>query len=319
MSLEREADGSIAPEDAFALLGNETRIRILQELGRASAPLTFTEARNAVGVRQGGEFNYHLNKLIGHFVEKTDGGYSLRSPGRRVIEAVYSGAVTEAPVLGPAEISYPCRLCGGDILVGFENGRLELYCLQCAGQYGDAETLARADLDAVGWLGGYSLPPAGIERRDPLEILYTASLWSHVEVFMLANGVCPRCSAVVSREVYVCEEHHPGEDLCGTCENRLAVTVEQACRNCGFEKRGMAISVLIANLELRQFIADHGIDPLAEGVDWGWDYAEEIHAVEPLSATFTFEQEHEAISLTVDDQLDVVETRRHQPAPQGAH
>lgn len=60
----------------------------MQALGEAGfgESLSFTELRERVGVRQGAQFNYHLDKLVGHFVTKTDGGYSLRPTGHRVIE-----------------------------------------------------------------------------------------------------------------------------------------------------------------------------------------------------------------------------------------
>ncbi|MFB6206666.1 MAG: ArsR/SmtB family transcription factor, partial [Haloglomus sp.] len=87
---------ALSPDEAFGVLGNETRIQILQTLGEADGPLSFTELRDRVGIRQGSQFNYHLDKLVGHFVRKTDDGYELRLAGRRVIYAVLSEAVTEA-------------------------------------------------------------------------------------------------------------------------------------------------------------------------------------------------------------------------------
>jgi hypothetical protein len=87
----------LSPDDAFATLGNETRLGILQTLGRAGEDLSFSVLRDRVGVEDSGQFNYHLEQLVGHFVRKTEDGYQLRRAGRRVVEAVLSGAVTDAP------------------------------------------------------------------------------------------------------------------------------------------------------------------------------------------------------------------------------
>lgn len=56
--------------DAFQLLANETRIEILLALWtRPTWEATFTELKNAVGMRDSGQFQYHLNKLAGTFIQ----------------------------------------------------------------------------------------------------------------------------------------------------------------------------------------------------------------------------------------------------------
>lgn len=95
MAAESDSGGpTLPPDDAFSVLGNETRMEIIQELADASDRLPFSELRDRVGVSDSGQFNYHLDKLVGHFVEDTEDGYGLRRAGERVIEAVVSGAVT---------------------------------------------------------------------------------------------------------------------------------------------------------------------------------------------------------------------------------
>ena len=302
-------DRQLSPDDAFGVLGNETRIRILRELGDAGEPLSFTDLRNRVSIRQGAQFNYHLDKLVGHFVEKTDEGYALGKPGRRVVEAVLSGAVTEDPLLEPARVDFDCRLCGAPVELGFSHERVEFYCTECPGHYARSEKTRPSIADGDrGILGGFSLPAAGVRDRSPDEVLRTASLWGHLETLAAANGVCPRCSAIVDHSIRVCEDHAADvEDLCKTCDRRHAVQVRRRCTNCIYESEGMAVNQLISSPELRCFVADHGIEPLANGVEWGWAYDEEVRSVEPFEAAFTFEFDGDAITLTVEDELDVVE------------
>lgn len=69
-----EGGAGLSPDDAFGLLGNETRLAILQALGDAADPLSFSELRDRVWVSDSGQFNYHLDQLTGPFVGQTDEG-----------------------------------------------------------------------------------------------------------------------------------------------------------------------------------------------------------------------------------------------------
>lgn len=93
--------------DALSVLGNETRIRILRALADAADPLTFTELREAVGVRDTGKFNYHLTKLCEYFVRETSDGYELGHAGSRVLAASQAAA---NPV--STDIVDTCPVCG---------------------------------------------------------------------------------------------------------------------------------------------------------------------------------------------------------------
>lgn len=301
----------LSPEEAFSVLGNGTRIQLLRELGAAEGPLTFTQLRDRVGLRQGGRFNYHLDKLVGHFVAKTNAGYELRQAGKRVVEAVLSGAVTEDPVLEPTILDYDCRLCGAPIKLSYRAERVELYCTRCAGQYGPDVKRRESAFDGEGGvLGGYGLPPAGIRGRSPREVLTAASLMGHLHAVAAANGLCPRCGGMVDCTVTVCEDHRRGDGLCPKCNKRHAIQVTRTCRTCPYENAGMAINHVVAALPLRIFVAEQGIDPIVEGYRWGWDYEEDIRQTDPLVADLTFHVDGESITVTVDDELDVVAVTR---------
>jgi len=61
------------PESAFMVLSHDLRLEILLALWDASGfSLSFSELRKAVDERDSGGFNYHLSKLLGHFVAETD-------------------------------------------------------------------------------------------------------------------------------------------------------------------------------------------------------------------------------------------------------
>lgn len=73
----------------FDLLGDETRLRIVRALAAADPePRRFSDLRARVGTADTGRFNYHLNRLRGDLVEKTDEGYVLTPAGRRLAGVV---------------------------------------------------------------------------------------------------------------------------------------------------------------------------------------------------------------------------------------
>ena len=294
------------------MLGNETRVRMLQTLGDAEGPLSFTELRDRVGIRQGAQFNYHLDKLVGHFVAKTDDGYALRQAGRRVVEAVLSGAITDDPTVERTEVAaWPCPYCGAPTEVAFREERVERYCTECPGLYDESATRALPDVEGeYGNLGILDLPPAGVQGRSAEEILGTAFTWSYAEWLVAANDVCPRCSATVDRSVTVCERHDTDASICDRCGRRQAVAFRVECKNCNFERVSIVSMHLAASTELLAFLTARGVDPLADPWAWGWEYGEEISSTDPFAGRFTFTVDGDSITLTVDDELAVVDAER---------
>lgn len=104
-----DAEGSADdPTEPLEVLGNELRMDVLRTLADADEPLTFTELREAVGVRDTGRFNYHLTRLCRYFVRETTDGYELGHAGNRVIAA---GKVPEDPA-STGEPVEQCPVCG---------------------------------------------------------------------------------------------------------------------------------------------------------------------------------------------------------------
>jgi hypothetical protein len=302
----------LSPDEAFSVLGNETRVRILQTLGEASGSLSFTELRDRVGIRQGAQFNYHLDKLVGHFVRKGEDGYALRQAGRRVVEAVLSGAITEDPAVERTEVgAWPCPYCGAPTEVAFREERVERYCTECPGLYDESATRSRPAVERrYGDLGALTLPPAGVQDRSAAELLGAALTWSYAEWLVAAKDVCPRCSATVDRSVTVCEGHDDGEPFCDRCGRRQAVAFRVECENCNFEQGSIVSMHLAASTELLAFLTARSVDPLVDPWNWGWEYEEEVVSTDPFEGRFTFTVDSDSITLTADDDLDVIGAER---------
>lgn len=306
-----DTDGSnpsmVAPDEAFSVLGNETRIGILQTLGEAEGPLSFTELRDRVGIRQGAQFNYHLDKLVGHFVGKTEAGYMLRQPGRRVVQAILSGAVTADPALEPTEIEFPCRHCGASVEVGYSRGEMLLSCTECGGNYEKSAVREWDDDMEYGNLAHMPLAPAAIQGRSAAGVLRAAATRGHLDALAATSDVCPRCSASVESIVDVCENHDATGGLCNRCDHRLAVRVRFRCTNCIYEQGFTAVMALLNVPELAAFVSDHGYNTTSDGIEWGWDYNEEVLSTDPFKGRFTFSIDGDSITLTINEDLDAVE------------
>jgi DNA-binding transcriptional ArsR family regulator len=301
MNTDEDDHDPLSAEQAFSVLGNETRLAILRALADADGTLSFTELRSRVGLRQGTQFNYHLTKLVGHFVEKHKAGYSLREPGRRVVQAVLAGAVEDGPWLPPTSIEYDCHFCGAAIEVRYLDGWFSMHCPTCF-EARSASTTA----DEYGNLASMPFPPAGMEGRSPLAALRAAATWIHLDAVAVSSGVCPRCSAPVECTVNACVEHDvtPETDCCPRCEKHHAIRPYFECTNCVFEFDGPVVMGLLATPELLAFVGEHGLNVTSMGVDWGWEYKEEVVATDPFEARLVFTIDGDSLTLVVDGQLN---------------
>lgn len=308
---QRDSEG-MAPDEAFALLGNEIRVEILRELGDADGTVSFTELRDRVGIDRGRNFNYHLDKLLGHFVEKVENGYQLRPAGRRVVEAVLSGTITDTPTVDRTEIDLTCWYCGATTTeISYRDEVVTLYCAECGGTYdGSSETFGPTTPADQDRLGSIILPPAGIRLRSPEGIARAALSRLLLEMETVVADVCPRCSAPIEKSLVVCEDHD-GAGVCDQCDRRYALAVDIACMNCLFQRRETILGLyLLAVSPIRMFLTDHGFDHVAPSFELLFGilapYEENIDRMDPLRAEITFSIDDDAIALTVDEELNIV-------------
>jgi DNA-binding transcriptional ArsR family regulator len=308
-----ETSTRLSPDDAFAVLGNETRMDILQALGKADGPVAFSELRERVGVRDSGQFNYHLDQLTGHFLRQTDTGYDLRQAGYRVIEAVLSGAVTETVVLEPTRLGAPCPWCGADIEVSYREERLMVRCTECVGTFKNVESTSGAfGVLPKGTVNLNYLPSAGFQGRTPRGLLDTALAWTLSQGILVGNDICPRCSGTIESSIDVCPNHQAEGTICDQCNMRFAVRHLSRCSICNTEQKGPFFIRLLGEPSFRAFFEARGIDPIAP--TWGdqsplSNYEEEILETDPLEARFTFTIDGDELVVTVDgrDITDITE------------
>jgi hypothetical protein len=304
-----------SPDEAFAVLGNEIRMDTLRVLADVDGACPFSDLYDAVDVDDSGHFNYHLDKLVDHYVRKTDAGYELTQAGNRVIEAVLSGAMTDAPVVEPTEIDQSCPYCSAPVEVSFREERVRLYCTSCAG------TFSRSDVESAGsapsghgHIGDVLLPPAGVRDRTPAEMTETAITWANLEFAAAASGICPRCAAPFEQSPDVCEHHDVEDGLCDDCGRRYAVQIDNRCTNCTFGYGGTLLAILLDELPFLEHLVDHGVNPIAPSPEaflaLDMTYEETSVEVDPFAAQFSVAIDDDVLAVTVDDDLDVVDVQR---------
>ena len=300
-----------SPEEAFAVLGNETRLQVLLALGEADGPLSFSELYEAVDYETTANFSYHLEKLEDYFVERSDDGYRLRQTGRRVVEAVLSGAVTQTPVLDRTPTDTTCFLCDSSMEVDYREERVGVYCPDCRGTRGaSSDIVDRAYDPEIDLVGAVTIPPAGTQQRTPGEVLDAAEIWTVTEVHATARGVCPRCSASVERSVRVCDDHEVTDERCERCDQQFGVTLRTTCTNCIFDEECVFTRHLLANTDLMAFMIEHGIDPVAPDGFHISAVEETILSSDPFEARFAFSADGETLVLRVDEDLSIVDVAR---------
>lgn len=299
-----------SPDEAFAVLGSEARLEIMQTLGETGKPLAYSELFERLSYNDRSNFSYHLKKLVGHFVGKVDDEYVLRRPGERVVEAVLSGAVTADPVRELTETERPCPFCSASIEVGYQQERVTMHCPECSGLFGEEQTEDDRFTQA-GNLGFRPLPPAATTGRTAEEIHDVSKIWVVTSMQAIGRGVCPRCSGTVDHSVEVCESHDASEGVCDRCGLRFGAMALGTCENCVLDMQVGVAALLGVYTELLAFMIDHGIDPIVqEGFHLYAAAEERILSTDPFEAEYTFTIGDETLKVNVDASLSIVEATK---------
>lgn len=299
--------------EAFKLLGNETRLGILLTLWEEIEPnhegneLSFSALRDQVGVRDSGQFNYHLDKLTGHFIERTTEGYKLRHMGQKIVRTVIGASGFETPSLECAEIDMPCRHCDGQTAIRYEDEWLYRICTECKGTFENSEL-------PKGCLSGFPLAPAAVTNRTPEEMFSVAKFQTLQAIHNKMEGICPECSGPVGRKLEVCDDHD-ANGVCTTCGRAEPVRVRLVCHVCKEWSIVPVPTCMMFHPEVVGFYHDHGIS-----LRWDVDDFPTMRRIHDLIVTevglvadesarvrVTFCLDGEQLRLTLNEELDVIE------------
>lgn len=310
------AAGANATE-AFELLSSKTRLAILLALWEAYDPhaaenaVPFSDLRERVGTRDSGQFNYHLGKLEGRYVDKTDAGYSLRPVGLKLVQTVIAGAGAKV-TLEPTEIDMQCDFCGAPTAVAYQDGWLYQLCTGCPGAFGQQEGYPEGILLAE------PFPPAAVRDRAPEE-LFAAGVFMLVQVFGMKMGeLCPTCSGVIEASLKVCEEHVAGSgEVCAACGNISGIRIKWTCSVCKYRGSSSPGGAMLTHPAVVAFYHDRGVD-----IGFGLNdferakqvltlirnHDQELLSTDPLRVVVTVPYEGDELRLTLDEELTVIES-----------
>jgi hypothetical protein len=312
-----ESAGADAIE-AFGIVGNETRLAILLALWEAFDPYTednavsFSELRARVDVRDPGQFNYHLRKLIGRFVNKTDRGYELHPAGLHLVQTVIAGTGIKKAVIGPTEIDAPCLRCDAPTAMSYQDGWLYYFCTECEGFVGGHTG------QPEGILFSQALPPAALSNRT-LEEVFVAGVSRMLQAFVMKMaGICPRCAGVVGSMFEICENHDPPSDgVCPTCRRQYEVAVKWTCSVCKYRGQAPPCVAAIIHPAVCAFYHDHGVD-IGYTIDsfersqqllsLMGKHEQELVSIHPARVLITICYEGDELRLTFDEAMNVVES-----------
>lgn len=319
------ATGDEQTAEAFKLLGNDTRLAILLALWEAKDPggppsewsepaLGFSELYDRIDIRDSGNFNYHLEKLTGTFVQETEEGYKLTWSAEQVLTAVFAGILTGHSSFEGEPVDAECYRCGAPVVIDYTSGSLIKRCTSCDGA-------AQLSDYPSGLLAGRYQPPVGLANRTPQEFHRAGLTWNRHRVQSLMEGVCPDCTGTVTATSYVCEDHETGDgtvcERCGTAFETIAQFVCDVCKN-SWTTPGYA--PIMTEEAVNGFFHEHGLDP---GVIWNdpskWALQKaiervEVRAEEPPEVEVAIELDGDHLYVTLDDEAQVVnvteETRK---------
>lgn len=288
----------LRPDDAFTLLADRTRIKIIRTLGDASTPgvpetLSFSELRRRADISGSGRFNYHLGKLVGQFVEETGDGYRLSYPGVRVYQAIKAGTFTDRVRIDAFELDGDCHVCGASQEAAYSESLFRVRC--------------RGDCGAVFYK--YFCPPSSLAERDRESVLRAANEHIQREIASMAKGVCPWCCGQMASEVLPTDAEMPNRDnpaiqhrvlhVCDTCDGAI------------YTRLG---DLLVTHPAVVSFFYDHGIDITRRHI-WSLPFAASderttVTGTDPWRATVRVGCAGDTLRLRVDEGPSVVEATR---------
>jgi DNA-binding transcriptional ArsR family regulator len=291
------------PAELFSVVGNETRVEILrafverrrenceraragelEEMEAWEATLSFSELQEAVGIEDSGQFNYHLQQLLGRYVQEVEDGYMLTLNGTEIAGTILSGGYGGA-TMEEQELDADCTVCDADVVAGYRAGALVVHC------------------EDDHFLMGQGLPTGAVEGKSLEELLTLTARLARHENELLVSGTCSYCYGPTTVEV---GEAADWQD----CEFGL----QGFCKRCGMLFAGAVGTVLLGHPAVVAFYHDHGVDA-RERMPWELGFlrgAEQVERIgeDPDRFAVTVSADGDELVATVDGDGDVVDVSR---------
>lgn len=278
-------------EEAFALVGNEIRAEIVRTLGRhefeqntESVP-SFSDLREKSNTDiVSSQFNYHLQKLVDRYVEKTGDGYRLRPEGKNLYRTIRAGTFTRRDSLAPIELRQSCYYCDSELELAYDDGMFTIQCHGC-------ETLYDLIL----------APPSALRTDDRVQSRVVRYNYHLRQAF--ARGVCPTCMNALTTEFV------DPADTGFTDVVERELYVYRACAYCGNHSYLSLGSVFLHHPAVIGFCYDRGLDVM-ETPRWelafaATDRSVTVRSTDPMELSLTITAGDESLELIIDEELAI--------------
>jgi hypothetical protein len=227
--------------EAFGTLANETRLRILVAVahywGREGEAVRYTDLKDAVGIEDSGQFNYHLDRLRDRFVQEENGGYVTTAQAGRVLDSIQSRRYRDVDI-DPQPVEGHCPICGGGMHVGY-HWNFYVGCGDCWEPH----------------VYRHRVSPTALEHRDPREVMLEHERVWRCKLAANLEGTCIECGCPTEFTFARIGDSYEDD---GTTMQEFRVATY--CRGCSYTWRGTAGQFLLAHPGVREYCDDHGID-----------------------------------------------------------
>lgn len=285
-------------EEAFALVGNEIRAEIVRTLGRydyehsTESTLSFSDLREKSNTDVvSSQFNYHLQKLVGRYVEKAGEGYRLRPEGKNLYRTIRAGTFTQRDRLAPIGLQQSCYYCDSELELAYDDGMFTIQCHGC-------ETLYDLIL----------APPAALRTDDHVRSRVLRYNYHLRQAF--ARGVCPTCMNALSTEFV------DPSDTGFTDVVEREIYVYRVCDYCGNHSYLSLGSVFLHHPAVIGFCYERGLDVM-ETPRWELAFAATdrhvtVRSRDPVELSLTVTAGNESLELIINEELAI---RRQSVSP----
>lgn len=276
------------PEDVFSLLGNELRVEILRVLSESGETgLSFSELHDRVDVRDSGNFNYHLDKLQGVFVHKTD-AYELTYAGEQIVGAIYAGTYTANATVEAIPIESTCLLCDGDMIAEYETETAIIRCTDCE---------KGADIP---------FPPGTLDQFESPELPSAFARWWHHTVKRIGDRFCPNCGGRLEGSLI----RPPTSDEDGPQPSMA----EFDCRRCPTRMRVSGATLATSHPVVEGFFVEHGFDTTNRHPSQFWGELDEsavsVTSEGPLRLEVQFTTDGETVIAEIGPNAAITDVQR---------
>lgn len=273
------------PREAFALLAHDLRLEIVLALldrwrAARTEPQRYSELMRAVDMEDSGKFNYHLGKLRGAYLRKTDDGYVPTASATALYRAVLANRPTETAARSELDPDVDCPDCGAALVATYDNEFLTLHCGSC-----DTTT------------GDFTFPFAknGFDGRTDEEVLRAVYQRARSQIGLARTGQCPDCAGTTTVTIRREQLDREGEP-----------SVEITCGTCTWVVETDFLLPLLSDARVTAALVNVGV-PVETAYHWELpDPTVTVRSSDPLEVELAIESDDHAATVVVDGDLDVL-------------